>query len=62
MHCVRVAARAVLLELDAVRVVATVLASDVVAVLALLAGQSDLRSQVVLSQWSASFVSFVTPM
>ena len=37
---------AVLLELHAVRVVATVLPRDVVAVLALLAGQRDLRPNV----------------
>src|SRR5438094_10462529 len=38
--------RAVLLQLEPVGVVAPVLASDVVAVLALLAGQGDLRTDV----------------
>jgi hypothetical protein len=43
---VSTAVRAVLLELQAVRVVAPVLPRDVVAVLALLAGQRDLRPYV----------------
>ena len=56
---VRVTTRTVLLELDAVRIVTPILTRDVVAVLALLAGQGDFRTQVVLGHWCASFFSVV---
>lgn len=48
MHRVRVAARAVLLELETIWVVTAVLARDVVAVLAVVARHRDLRANVVL--------------
>src|ERR1700709_1723005 len=46
VHRVLVVVRAELLDLQAVRVVAPVLPGDVVAALALLAGQRDLRAEV----------------
>src|SRR3954451_14650929 len=46
VHRVLAVVRAVLLDLEAVGVVPPVLARDVVAVLALLAGQGDLRTDV----------------
>ena len=46
MHGVLIAVRAVLLRLESVRIVAAVLLRDVVAVLAVLARQGDLRSDV----------------
>ena len=53
MRGVLIALRAMLLNLKAIRVIATILARDVVAVLALFAGQSNLRTDVVASHCRA---------
>src|SRR5436305_13801280 len=59
MHGVEAAVRAELLQLHPVRVVAPVLAGDVVAVLALLAGHGDLRADVGGSHDGVPFSSVV---
>jgi hypothetical protein len=46
MHCVLIALGAELAHLQTIRIVAPVLLGDVVALLAILAGQGDLRSNV----------------
>jgi len=53
VHGVRIAARAVLVHLKAIRVVTTVLLGDVVALFALLARQGDLGANVALGHGSA---------
>lgn len=53
MRGVLIALWAMLLDLQAIRVIATILARNVVTILALFAGQSNLRADVVASHCRA---------